>query len=67
MVRQHLQLDNEEDFYDEEGDIKDVFKQAILLLTGTWYQNRESVAYGVPNKLPHGYEYLLQTYKTYHF
>lgn len=66
-VKNHLMLDKEDDFYDDSGDIKPSIRHAILLLVGTWYANRESVSYGVANKIPHGYEYILQHFKTYHW
>ena len=41
--------------------IPQVFKQAILLLVGHWYENREAVAPGALNKIPMGAESLLWT------
>lgn len=41
--------------------------QAQLLLIGHFYENREAVSYGVPNKVPFGFEYLLQPYKNYDY
>lgn len=41
--------------------------QAQLLLIGHFYANREAVSYGVPNKVPFGFEYLLQPYKNYDY
>ena len=59
VVRKDLTIRCESEMYDEEGEIKPDIKHAILLLVGTWYASRESVAYGVPNKVPFGFEYLL--------
>ena len=52
--------DSPDDLLDENGDYLPNVRHAILLLVGTFYANRESVAYGIPNKVPHGYEYILQ-------
>lgn len=41
--------------------------QAQLLLIGHFYTNREAVSFGVPNKVPFGFEYLLQPYKNYDY
>lgn len=55
--------------YDSE---RDEFKalplqQAQLLLIGHFYANREAVSFGSPQKLPLGFEYLLQPYKNYDY
>lgn len=40
--------------------------QAIKIMTGNLYNNRESVAFNaVPYKVPFSFEYLLQPYKSY--
>ena len=40
-------------------------KQAILLLVGTLYANRESVSFGNPVKIPFTIEWLIQPYIQY--
>lgn len=50
---------------DIEGNLPEPLKFACLLIIGTWYANRESVTYGVANKIPHSYEYLLNPYINY--
>lgn len=65
VVRKDLTIRCESEMYDEEGEIKPDIKHAILLLVGTWYASRESVAYGVPNKVPHAYEYIISLNKNY--
>lgn len=41
-------------------------KQAIKIMVGNLYANRESVAFNaIPYKIPFSYEYLLQPYKNY--
>lgn len=42
-------------------------QQAQLLLIGHFYANREAVSFGVPQKVPYGFEYLLQPYKNYDY
>lgn len=39
--------------------------QAMLLLIGTLYANRESVTYGNPTVVPHTYQYLLDLNRNY--
>lgn len=39
--------------------------QAMLLLTGTLYLNRESVSYGTAVPVPHAYDYLIALYQNY--
>ena len=39
--------------------------QAMLLLIGTLYANRESVTYGNPQVVPHSYQYLLDLNRNY--
>lgn len=40
-------------------------KQAMLLLIGNYYANRESVTFGAATPLPHAYQYLIALYKNY--
>ena len=53
------------DDYVEDGQLEAPLQHAALLLIGNYYQNRESVTYGQVLQVPHGYEYLLQTYVDY--
>lgn len=39
--------------------------QAMLLLTGTLFLNRESVSYGTAVPVPHAYDYLIALYQNY--
>ena len=39
--------------------------QAMLILIGTLYANRESVSYGNPSVVPHSYQYLLDLNRNY--
>ena len=38
---------------------------SMLLLVGTWYMTRESIAFGAPQMIPHGVDALLSCYKNY--
>lgn len=40
-------------------------KQAMLLLIGNYYANRESVAFSSVTALPHAYEYIIALFKNY--
>lgn len=53
------------DDFVEDGQLEAPLQHAALLLIGNYYQNRESVTYGQVLQVPHGYEYLLQTYVDY--
>lgn len=58
-------IDHPIDDYIVDGQLDSALQQAALMLIATWYQNRESVAYGAPMKLPHGVDYLLESYIDY--
>lgn len=47
------------------GKIPKPVEQAILLLVGNFYENRESVTYGAASEVPLAYQYLLSLYKNY--
>lgn len=49
----------------EEGYIPSSLIQAMLLLVGTWYANRESVSFAGTYVLPHSYDYIIALYKNY--
>lgn len=53
------------DLENEDGDIPNPLKQAMLLLVGNFYANRESVAYASMTKVPYSYQYLIDLYKNY--
>lgn len=70
-VIKELDLRCPEQMLDEQGEIKADIQHAILLLVGSFYANREAVTYGLPNKLPYAFQYLLDlnhdySYKNYH-
>ena len=49
----------------EEGYIPSSLTQAMLLLVGTWYANRESISFAGTYVLPHSYDYIIALYKNY--
>lgn len=50
---------------DEDGFIPVPLTQAMLLLVGNFYANRESVAFASTNNVPYSYQYLIDLYKNY--
>ena len=64
-VKTDLNLDSLCEIEDETGMLPASVIQAMLLLIGTLYSNRESVTYGTPHTVPHSYEYLLDLNRQY--
>ena len=64
-VKTDLNLDSLSEIEDETGMLPASVIQAMLLLIGTLYANRESVTYGTPHTVPHSYEYLLDLNRQY--
>lgn len=64
-VKTDLNLDSLCEIEDETGMLPASVIQAMLLLIGTLYANRESVTYGTPHTVPHSYEYLLDLNRKY--
>lgn len=50
---------------DGDGDLPSPLIQAVLLLVGNFYANRESVAFANAVKVPYSYQYLIDLYKNY--
>lgn len=65
-VRNDLNLTSLSEIEDNAGMLPASVIQAVLLLVGTLYANRESVTYGTPNVVPHAYQYLLDLNRTYY-
>lgn len=65
-VRNDLNLTSLSEIEDNAGMLPASVIQAMLLLVGTLYANRESVTYGTPNVVPHAYQYLLALNRTYY-
>lgn len=63
-VKLHL---NGASIVDENNEIYPNIKQAILLLIGTLYNNRESITFASSRVVSHAYDYLLQLSKSYEF
>lgn len=63
-----LNIDDSLDDVAEEygGELPQALKQAMLLLCGTYYANRESVAYGTPHSVPDAYSYIIALFQRYH-
>lgn len=64
-VRRDLNLYSLKTIEDCTGMLPPAVIQAMLLLIGTLYANRESVSFGAPRTVPHSYEYLLDLYRNY--
>ena len=64
-VKRDLNLHCLKEIEDCTGMLPAAVTQAMLLLIGTLYANRESVTYGTPHSVPHSYEYLLDLYRNY--
>lgn len=64
-VRRDLNLYSLKEIEDCSGMLPACVTQAMLLLIGTLYANRESVAWGNPSVVPHSYNYLLDLARNY--
>lgn len=64
-VKRDLNLFSLKDIEDCNGMLPATVMQAMLLLIGTLYANRESVSYGNPTVVPHSYNYLIDLYRNY--
>lgn len=64
VVQKHIDVELA-DLEDGDGNIPSPLYQAMLLLIGNYYANRESVAFASAMPLPHAYEYLIALYKNY--
>ena len=64
-VRRDLNLYSLKDIENCSGMLPSCVTQAMLLLIGTLYANRESTTYGNPYPVPHSYEYLLDLCRNY--
>lgn len=64
-VRRDLNLYSLKDIEDCNGMLPACVTQAMLLLIGTLYANRESVSYGQAHPVPHSYEFLISLARNY--
>ena len=53
------------DLEDDEGNLPMPLVHAMLLMIGTFYAKRESIAFAASVEVPLAYEYLLSLYKDY--
>lgn len=65
IVAEHIRQSLSDIAESNEGQLPAPIKHAILLLTGTYYANRESVTFASAHELPTSYEYLLSPYIKY--
>lgn len=64
IVQKHIDC-KYEDIEEEDGVLPAPLLQAMLLLVGNLYANRESVTYTNANEIPFAYDYLLSLYKNF--
>ena len=64
-VRRDLNVYSLKELEDCSGMLPACVTQAMLLLVGTLYSNRESVSYGQARPVPHSYEFLLDLCRNY--
>lgn len=65
IVKQHIRKDLYMVCVDNGNKLPSPIKQAMLLLIGNYYSNRESVTFAQAHELPLAYEYLLSPYVSY--
>lgn len=63
-IQRHIDMDLSL-LEDEEGALPMPLVQAMLLMVGTFYAKRESIAFAATVEVPLAYEYLLSLYKNY--
>lgn len=61
----HLNVDSLDVYEDENQDIPQALKTAIKTIVANIYQNRESIAYGQPYRVPYTLEFIIQPFKNY--
>ena len=64
-VKRDLNLYSLKEIEDCSGMLPACVTQAMLLLVGTLFANRESVSYGQAHPVPHSYEYLISLARNY--
>lgn len=64
-VKRDLNLYSLKDIEDCTGMLPASVMQAMLLLIGSMYSNREAVTFGTPHEVPLAYSYLLSLYRNY--
>lgn len=66
VIEKHINKSLFELETENKGDLPAPIEQAILLLIGNYYNNREAVSYTSANELPLSYNYILDLYKCYY-
>lgn len=65
VTEKHIDMSLKKLTADNNGEIPTPLKQAMLLLLGTYYSNRENVAFASSAEIPLSYSYLLSLYQNY--
>lgn len=65
VTEKHIDVSLKKLTADNNGKIPTPLKQAMLLLIGNFYANRESVAFASSAEIPLSYSYLLSLYQNY--
>lgn len=65
MVDEHLNNNLSKILEENNNRLPAPIRQAMLLLVGNFYQNREGIAFTAVTELPLSYSYLLYPYKSY--
>ena len=65
ITEKHIDVSLKTLTVDNKGKIPTPLKQAMLLLLGTYYSNRENVAFASSAEIPLSYSYLLSLYQNY--
>ena len=65
ITEKHIDVSLKKLTVENKGKIPTPLKQAMLLLLGTYYSNRENVAFASSSEIPLSYSYLLSLYQNY--
>ena len=65
VIEKHIDVSLNKLTADNNGKIPAPLIQAMLLLLGTYYNNRENVAFASSAEIPVSYSYLLSLYQNY--
>ena len=65
VTEKHIDVSLKKLTADNNGKIPTPLKQAMLLLLGTYYNNRENVAFASSSEIPLSFSYLLSLYQNY--
>ena len=65
VTEKHIDVSFKKLTADNNGKIPTLLQQAMLLLLGTYYSNRENIAFASSAEIPVTYSYLLSLYQNY--